>query len=53
MGEIIHNPEVNDKLRSKGIVIIERSAAGEFDFSGVTAEGVVAGIVQRRALVAH
>ncbi len=41
VGEIIHNPHVNRKLSSMGIVIIERSAAGEFDFTRVTADDVV------------
>ena len=41
VGEIIHNPHVNAKLSAMGIVIIERSEAGEFDFSCVTAEDVV------------
>src|SRR5437868_11054565 len=41
VGEIIHNPHVNSKLSSMGIVIIERSGEGQFDFSTVTAEDVV------------
>jgi 4-hydroxy-3-methylbut-2-en-1-yl diphosphate reductase len=41
VGEIIHNPHVNAKLRSMGIVLIDRTEAGEFDFSGVAAEDVV------------
>ncbi len=41
VGEIIHNPHVNAKIADMGIVIIQRSAAGEFDFSAVTAEDVV------------
>ena len=41
VGEIIHNPHVNAKLASMGIVIIRRSDAGEFDFTDVTAEDVV------------
>ena len=41
VGEIIHNPHVNAKLAAMGIVIIERSGAGEFDFSRVTADDVV------------
>ena len=41
VGEIIHNPHVNAKLASMGIVIIRRSDAGEFDFGAVTAEDVV------------
>ncbi len=46
----------NVTLRARGLNL-DTPAAGEvrftLDFSGVTAEGVVAGIVQRRALVAH
>jgi len=41
VGEIIHNPHVNAKLASMGVVIIRRSDAGEFDFGGVSADDVV------------
>ena len=41
VGEIIHNPHVNQKLAAMGIVIIARSAAGEFDFGDVSADDVV------------
>jgi 4-hydroxy-3-methylbut-2-enyl diphosphate reductase len=41
VGEIIHNPHVNAKLSAMGIVIIERSSDGEFDFSSVTAQDAV------------
>ena len=41
VGEIIHNPHVNQKLATMGIVIISRSAAGEFDFGDVGAADVV------------
>jgi 4-hydroxy-3-methylbut-2-enyl diphosphate reductase len=41
VGEIIHNPHVNAKLAGKGIAIIARSAAGEFDFAPVTADDAV------------
>jgi 4-hydroxy-3-methylbut-2-enyl diphosphate reductase len=41
VGEIIHNPHVNARLSSMGIVIIRRSDAGEFDFGAVTADDVV------------
>ena len=41
VGEIIHNPHVNAKLAGMGIVIIARSAAGEFDFAPVAADDVV------------
>src|SRR5215510_10268901 len=41
VGEIIHNPHVNAKLRDMGVVFLERSEAGAFDFSGVTPDDVV------------
>jgi 4-hydroxy-3-methylbut-2-enyl diphosphate reductase len=41
VGEIIHNPHVNDKLRAMGIEILEPVASGEFDFSGVRPADVV------------
>jgi 4-hydroxy-3-methylbut-2-enyl diphosphate reductase len=41
VGEIIHNPHVNRKLATMGIVIIARSAAGEFDFGDVGAGDAV------------
>src|SRR5512143_1791604 len=41
VGEIIHNPHVNAKLSSMGIVILRRGDLGDFDFSGVTADDVV------------
>ena len=41
VGEIIHNPHVNDKLRAMGIEILEPATDGQFDFSGVRAEDVV------------
>src|SRR6476661_7416506 len=41
VGEIIHNPHVNEKLRHMGITILEHREAGEFDFSGVTPDDVV------------
>jgi 4-hydroxy-3-methylbut-2-enyl diphosphate reductase len=41
VGEIIHNPHVNAKLRSMGIEILEPSETGVFEFSGVRAEDVV------------
>lgn len=40
VGEIIHNPHVNTKLRDMGIVILESGADG-FDYSMVTPEDVV------------
>ncbi|HEY0972101.1 MAG TPA: 4-hydroxy-3-methylbut-2-enyl diphosphate reductase [Gemmatimonadales bacterium] len=39
-GEIIHNPHVNDKLRSMGVVFLMPGESG-FDFSTVTPEDVV------------
>jgi 4-hydroxy-3-methylbut-2-enyl diphosphate reductase len=41
VGEIIHNPHVNAKLRGMGIEILDPNADGVFDFSGVRAEDVV------------
>src|SRR3954463_2782671 len=41
VGEIIHNPHVNAKLRGMGIEILEPNVDGVFDFSGVRAEDVV------------
>jgi 4-hydroxy-3-methylbut-2-enyl diphosphate reductase len=41
VGEIIHNPHVNSKLRSMGIEILTPDADGTFDFSSVRAEDVV------------
>ena len=41
VGEIIHNPHVNAKLRSMGIEILVPDPDGTFDFSAVHAEDVV------------
>lgn len=41
VGEIIHNPHVNSKLRAMGIQFLFRTETREFDFSGVTPEDVV------------
>ncbi len=41
VGEIIHNPHVNDKLESMGITIVHRAEDGQFDFSAVGSEDVV------------
>ena len=41
VGEIIHNPHVNEKLAGMGITIIELGEDGQFDFSGVQPEDVV------------
>jgi 4-hydroxy-3-methylbut-2-enyl diphosphate reductase len=45
VGEIIHNPHVNDRLQQMGVVILERqptaSGVEEFDFSMVKPEDVV------------
>jgi 4-hydroxy-3-methylbut-2-en-1-yl diphosphate reductase len=41
VGEIIHNPHVNEKLRHMGITLLAHRPDGEFDFSGVTPDDVV------------
>lgn len=41
VGEIIHNPHVNQKLESMGIQFLAHEAGKSFDFSGITAEDVV------------
>lgn len=41
VGEIIHNPHVNEKLAGMGITIIRPGEDGQFDFSGVRPEDVV------------
>ena len=41
VGEIIHNPYVNAKLREMGIDILDRGDRPRFDFSAVHAEDVV------------
>ncbi|HEX5971610.1 MAG TPA: 4-hydroxy-3-methylbut-2-enyl diphosphate reductase [Gemmatimonadaceae bacterium] len=41
VGEIIHNPHVNAKLRGMGIEILKPDVEGKFDFSHVTADDVV------------
>lgn len=41
VGEIIHNPHVNAKLRSMGVECLHRPEGGEFDFSGIVATDVV------------
>jgi len=41
VGEIIHNPHVNEKLESMGIVILRPGDDGHFDFGDLTAEDVV------------
>jgi 4-hydroxy-3-methylbut-2-enyl diphosphate reductase len=40
VGEIIHNPHVNDRLREMGIEILVPSSAG-FDYSAITPQDVV------------
>ncbi len=41
VGEIIHNPHVNEKLRLMGFTFLERGADGRFDFDAITTEDVV------------
>jgi 4-hydroxy-3-methylbut-2-enyl diphosphate reductase len=41
VGEIIHNPHVNSKLRAMGVEFLFRGSDGAFDFSGVTSGDVV------------
>jgi 4-hydroxy-3-methylbut-2-en-1-yl diphosphate reductase len=42
VGEIIHNPHVNARLRDSGVTFLYPDAAtGEFDFSGITSDDVV------------
>ena len=41
VGEIIHNPHVNEKLQSMGIHVIHPTDEGRFDFSVITADDVV------------
>jgi 4-hydroxy-3-methylbut-2-enyl diphosphate reductase len=41
VGEIIHNPHVNEKLRAMGITLLSQKSEGEFDFSRVTPDDVV------------
>jgi 4-hydroxy-3-methylbut-2-enyl diphosphate reductase len=41
VGEIIHNPHVNQKLRDMGVQFLARSESGEFDFSRIVADDVV------------
>jgi 4-hydroxy-3-methylbut-2-enyl diphosphate reductase len=41
VGEIIHNPHVNNRLRESGVTFLYPTGEGIFDFSGVTADDVV------------
>jgi 4-hydroxy-3-methylbut-2-en-1-yl diphosphate reductase len=41
VGEIIHNPHVNQRMREMDIEFIYPTAEGVFDFSGITPEDVV------------
>lgn len=41
VGEIIHNPHVNSKLRAMGVQFLFRGPGGDFDFSAVTQTDVV------------
>ncbi len=42
VGEIIHNPHVNDRLKEMGVTILSKDdPMGAFDFSGISPEDVV------------
>lgn len=41
VGEIIHNPHVNRRIRELGIEILQPDGAGRFSFDDITAEDVV------------
>lgn len=41
LGEIIHNPHVNERMREMGIEFLMPGEGGRFDFSGVTSADVV------------
>jgi 4-hydroxy-3-methylbut-2-enyl diphosphate reductase len=41
VGEIIHNPHVNQKLHDMGVRTLMRAADGEFDFSPIVPDDVV------------
>lgn len=41
VGEIIHNPHVNQKLRGMGVRFLARGGDGSFDFSPIGAQDVV------------
>ncbi len=41
VGEIIHNPHVNQKLEAMGISFIHRGEGGDFDFSPIAPDHVV------------
>src|SRR5918999_5284766 len=41
VGEIIHNPHVNEKLGAMGVTLLAHRPEGEFDFSAITPDDVV------------
>jgi 4-hydroxy-3-methylbut-2-en-1-yl diphosphate reductase len=41
VGEIIHNPHVNQKLRDMGVEFLTRGESGAFDFGTITPDDVV------------
>lgn len=41
VGEIIHNPHVNQRMRDMGITFLYPDRNGHFDFSGITPDDVV------------
>ena len=51
IGEIIHNPLVNDRLREMGVQILERpEPTGAFDFSAITPTDVCLAILHERTI---
>ena len=41
VGEIIHNPHVNQKLKAQGVRFLDRDPSGRFDFTTIGREDVV------------
>ena len=51
VGEIIHNPHVNQKLAAMGVAFLHRPEGrdGDFDFSAVSADDVGCGAIGRHS----